>query len=101
MITGVVTANHEATILLVVHGAHGQQETIDAVIDTGFTGSLTLPLMLITALGLSWRCRQRAMLCCAPSSLRCPKLRSTGLAAVVLRRRLRRSGDEIILPRGV
>jgi clan AA aspartic protease len=62
MITGVVTANHEATIPLVVHGAHGQQETIDAVIDTGFTGSLTLPSMLITALGLSWRGRQRVML---------------------------------------
>ena len=43
MITGVVTANYEATIPLVVHGAHGQQETIEAVIDTGFTGSLTLP----------------------------------------------------------
>jgi predicted aspartyl protease len=57
MITGVVTANHEATIPLVVHGVHGQQETIEAVIDTGFTGSLTLPPMLITALGLSWRGR--------------------------------------------
>jgi clan AA aspartic protease len=62
MITGVVTANHEATIPLVVHGAHGQQETIDAVIDTGFTGSVTLPHMLITALGLSWLGRQRVML---------------------------------------
>jgi predicted aspartyl protease len=47
MITGVMTANHEATIPLVVHGVHGQQESIDAVLDTGFTGSLTLPPMLI------------------------------------------------------
>ena len=62
MITGVVNANHEATIQLVVRGAHGQQETIEAVIDTGFTGSLTLPPMLITALGLPWLGRQRAML---------------------------------------
>jgi clan AA aspartic protease len=62
MITGIVTANHEATIPLVVHGAHGQQEAIDAVLDTGFTGSVTLPPMLITALGLSWRGRQRVML---------------------------------------
>ena len=62
MITGVVNANYEATIQLVVRGAHGQQETIEAVIDTGFTGSLTLPPMLITALGLPWLGRQRAML---------------------------------------
>ena len=62
MITGVVNADHEATIQLVVHGAHGQQETIEVVIDTGFTGSLTLPPSLITALGLQWRGRQRAML---------------------------------------
>jgi predicted aspartyl protease len=89
MITGVVTANHEATIPLVVHGAHGQQETIDAVIDMGFTGSVTLPLMLITAPGLSWRGRQRVMRCCAPSSPRCPIRRSADLAAVVLRGRLR------------
>jgi predicted aspartyl protease len=88
MITGVVTANHEATIPLVVHGAYGQQEIIDAVTDTGFTGSLTLPSMLIPAPGLPWRGRQRVMHCCAPSSPRCPKRRSADLAAVVLRGRL-------------
>jgi predicted aspartyl protease len=84
MITGVVTANQEATIPLVVDGAHGQQEIIDAVTDTGFTGSLTLPSMLIPAPGLSWRGRQRVMHCCAPSSPRCPKRRSADLVAVVL-----------------
>jgi predicted aspartyl protease len=88
MITGVVTANHEATTPLVVYGVHGQQETIDAVIDTEFTWSLTLPPMLITALGLSWRGRQRAMTCSAPSSPRCPKWHSASLAAVVRRRML-------------
>jgi clan AA aspartic protease len=62
MITGVVNANHEATIPLVVHGAHGQQETIEAIIGTGFTGSLTLPSRLIAALGLPWLGRQRVML---------------------------------------
>jgi predicted aspartyl protease len=51
MITGVVAANHEATIPLVIHGAHGRQETIDAVIDTGFTGSLTLPPCSLQRLG--------------------------------------------------
>ena len=62
MITGVVNADHEATIQLVIQGDHGQQETIEAVIDTGFTGSLTLPPLLITALGMQWRGRQHAML---------------------------------------
>jgi clan AA aspartic protease len=62
MITGVVNANHEATIPLVIHDAHGQQQTIEAVIDTGFTGSLTLPSTLIAVLGLPWLGRQRVML---------------------------------------
>lgn len=62
MITGVVNANHEATIPLVVHAIHGQEEAIEAIIDTGFTGSLTLPPMLIKALGLPWLGRQRAKL---------------------------------------
>ncbi len=43
MITRVVNANYEATIPLVVQAIYGQEEAIEAVIDTGFTGSLTLP----------------------------------------------------------
>jgi len=59
MIIGVVNANREATIRLVVHGANGQSQEIEAVIDTGF---LTLPSSLIALLGLSWPGRQQAML---------------------------------------
>ena len=62
MITGVVNANREATIRLVVHGANGQSQEIETVIDTGFTGFLTLPSSLIVLLGLSWLGRQQAML---------------------------------------
>lgn len=62
MITGVVNANYEATIPLVVQAIYGQEEAIEAIIDTGFTGSLTLPPMLIMALGLPWLGRQRAKL---------------------------------------
>lgn len=62
MITGIVNANYEATIQLIIHGPSGQQEIIEAIMDTGFTGLLTLPPRLITALGLQWRGRQRAML---------------------------------------
>ena len=62
MIIGVVNANYEATIPLIVYGAHGLQETLEVVIDTGFTGSLTLPTSLIETLGLPWLGRQRAIL---------------------------------------
>jgi predicted aspartyl protease len=60
MITGMVNANREATIRLVVSGPSGQQQEIEAIIDTGFTGFLTLPPALIQALGLAWLCRNRA-----------------------------------------
>jgi len=43
-------------------GANGQKLDIDAVIDTGFTGNLTLPPALITALGLSFHSRQQVIL---------------------------------------
>lgn len=62
MITGIVNANREATIRLVVSGPSGQQQEIEAIIDTGFTGFLTLPPALIQALGLAWLCRQPGVL---------------------------------------
>jgi clan AA aspartic protease len=55
MIIGMVNAHREATISLIVQDANGQGHDIDAVIDTGFTGFLTLPAALIAALGLTWR----------------------------------------------
>jgi clan AA aspartic protease len=62
MITGVVNANHEAIIRFVVTGPSGQQQDIQAIIDTGFTGFLTLPPASIAALGLSWLSRQPGIL---------------------------------------
>ena len=62
MITGVVNANREATIRLVAIGPQGHQQEIEVIIDTGFTGFLTLPPALIAALGLSWLCRQPGIL---------------------------------------
>lgn len=38
MITGIVTANREAIIRLMVRGPAGQQQKVEAVIDTGFDG---------------------------------------------------------------
>lgn len=62
MITGVVNANREAVIPLVVIGPNGQQHEIEAIIDTGFTGFLTLPPSLVTSLELRWLCRQPGIL---------------------------------------
>ena len=62
MITGTVNANFEATIRLTVQGSTGQEQEIEAVIDTGFTGSLTLPPLLVGVLGLTWLTQGRVML---------------------------------------
>ncbi len=62
MITGIVTVAREAVISLTVRGPNGQEQEIEAVIDTGFDGSLTLSPALLTALGLPWRRRGRALL---------------------------------------
>jgi clan AA aspartic protease len=51
MISGVVTANGEAVVRLEVLGPDGDQE-IEAVMDTGFNGSLTLPSHMVAALEL-------------------------------------------------
>ena len=67
MINGYVTVYREAIISLSVQGPEGQSREIDAVIDTGFNGFLTLPPSLIQELGLAWR--RRAMLADGSDSL--------------------------------
>lgn len=62
MITGVVTAYREALIRLVVRGLQGQEMELEAVVDTGYTGALTLPYTIIITLGLPFRGRGRALL---------------------------------------
>jgi clan AA aspartic protease len=54
MIHGVVSRNREATISLVVVNENRQTKLITAVIDTGYTGFLSLPSEIITELNLSW-----------------------------------------------
>jgi clan AA aspartic protease len=53
MITGVVRSM-EPLIRLTVKGARGRQLKIDALLDIGYTGLLTLPPDLIAELGLRW-----------------------------------------------
>jgi clan AA aspartic protease len=62
MITGTVNADYEAVIRLFVQGPAGPAHEVDAMIDTGFNGFLTLPPALVTALGLMRRSRGRALL---------------------------------------
>jgi clan AA aspartic protease len=54
MIHGVVSRNREATISLVVANESSQTKLTTAVIDTGYTGFLSLPSEIIAELNLSW-----------------------------------------------
>ena len=54
MIQGMVNAALEAVVPLTLQGPAGQTREIEAVIDTGFSGSLTLPPPLVAELGLAF-----------------------------------------------
>jgi clan AA aspartic protease len=60
MITGKVSGS-EAHVRLRVQGPRGERQ-IEAVIDTGYTGTLTLPPSLIQTLRLPWHTFGRSML---------------------------------------
>ena len=62
MITGAVNALGEARIGLTLRGRAGQALEIEAVVDTGFTGYLTLPSATITELQFEWLCREEGIL---------------------------------------
>ena len=55
MITGHVIAGQYATLPLVLQGRHGPEDPLNAIIDTGFTGFLTLPLPRIAQLGFPYQ----------------------------------------------
>ena len=54
MIQGAVNAALEAVLPLTVQGSGGRSREVEAVIDTGFSGFLTLPAALVAALGLAF-----------------------------------------------
>ena len=62
MIIGSVNSYHEATIRLALHGADEREYQVEGIVDTGFTGSLTLSPILIATLGLPFRSRGNAVL---------------------------------------
>jgi clan AA aspartic protease len=54
MMQGLVNLRREATLLVVVGNSNRQLQAIEAVIDTGFNGFLSLPSTIITTLNLPW-----------------------------------------------
>ena len=52
MIEGFVNANREAIVPLSLRGPEGQGRQVKAVIDTGYSGALTLPPELVAELEL-------------------------------------------------
>lgn len=62
MHTGTVSPLLEPTVSIVVTGPLGQSSNQDVLIDTGFSGCLTLPPAVIAALGLTRKYRQRGLL---------------------------------------
>ncbi len=62
MIQGVITPDREAVIRLRVSGPGGNEEEIDAAIDTGFNDFLTLPPAFIAQLGLLFAAPTQATL---------------------------------------
>ncbi|MCY4640979.1 MAG: clan AA aspartic protease [Chloroflexi bacterium] len=54
MIQGAVNSALEAVLPLTVQGTAGPAQQVEAVIDTGFSGFLTLPSALVTGLGLAF-----------------------------------------------
>lgn len=62
MILGHVNSAREAIVQLAVIGKNQQRQGIKAVIDTGYTGFLTLPSTVITKLDLTWYMQQEGIL---------------------------------------
>jgi clan AA aspartic protease len=62
MITGRVTSNRDAVVPLQLQAADGSPETVDAVVDTGFTEFVALPADRIAGLGLPLAGLQRIFL---------------------------------------
>ena len=62
MMMGSVNSHREAIIQFVVLGENHQRQAIKAVIDTGYTGFLTLPSAIISKLGLTWYMQEEGIL---------------------------------------
>src|SRR5947209_5520330 len=55
MIRGIINATRHAVVRLEVLGPLGKRRDVEAAIDTGFGGALTLPSNVVADLALPWR----------------------------------------------
>ncbi len=62
MIEGFVNANYEPVVTLSLQGPSGNARDIEAVVDTGFNGFLTLPPPLVAELELTFQSEGTAIL---------------------------------------
>lgn len=62
MIAGTVDSNLNAVVRIIVIGRNGQQQVIEAVIDTDFNGDLTLPYDVVSFLEFPWKRMQSVIL---------------------------------------
>jgi clan AA aspartic protease len=62
MILGHVNSRREAVIQFAVLGENNHRQGVKAVIDTGYTGFLTLPSAIITTLELTWFMQEEGFL---------------------------------------
>ncbi|MBW4621586.1 MAG: clan AA aspartic protease [Cyanosarcina radialis HA8281-LM2] len=62
MIIGNVNSRREAIIQFPVLGENNRRQEIEAIVDTGYTGFLTLPSAIITTLGLMWYMQEEGLL---------------------------------------
>lgn len=68
MLSGKVNSRREAVVRLWISGPSDRTLEIEAIVDTGFTGSLTLPQSFVTQLGLVWKGRGEGVLADGTSS---------------------------------
>ena len=61
-VQGTVNARLEPVVRLKIRGPAGVETEVDAVVDTGYTGSLALPATVVAALGLVRRSGGQAVL---------------------------------------
>jgi predicted aspartyl protease len=62
MIVGTVNSRHEVVIPFSIRDSAGQQHPIEALLDRGYTAYLSLPPLVIGALGLTWKSKSYALL---------------------------------------
>jgi len=62
VITGRVNADYEAVVVLDLQGLTGETRRLEAVVDTGFSGFLTVTPAIVTELALPFLMMGRALL---------------------------------------